>query len=142
MPKYIVRPGQHVTHGTHESAQQHREKHAGLTGPIMNPLLLPAPPLEKYEEGDEIELTEAEAAEMPWAVCTQEEFESESSPTALMKKGYPRDEAESMVASRKAAVEARKAKRVGSPQPVVPNGMHPTAPKKPEEPKKSAKDEK
>lgn len=129
MPTYIIRPGQHVTHGTQEAAQEHRARHAGMTGPIMNPLLLPPVPLGEFEEGDEIELTEEQAAAMPWAVSTPEEYEAESSPSALMKKGYPKDEAESMVALRKAALDARKARRgkaAPAPRLATPFGMQPT----------------
>lgn len=106
MPKYIVRPGQKVTHGDHDAAMKQAQKFATTTI-----LAQPAPPLEDFHEGDEIELTEDEAAAMAHAVCTPDEYAQLSSPKYLMDKGYTKDEAESMVASRKADADARKAKK-------------------------------
>jgi hypothetical protein len=103
MPTYIVRHGQRVTHGDRGEAVKHFAK----MQPGQTFASFPPAPVRDYEEGDELELTEEEAAAMPWAVATPEEWEHDNSPKAFMDKGYPRDEAESMVASRKAELDAR-----------------------------------
>jgi hypothetical protein len=124
---YIVRPGQHVTHGDEEATRKHFS-----TMPPGTPFTgWPAAPLEKYGEGDELELTEDEAAKIAHAVCTPEEWEKESSPEALVKKGYTRDEAESMVASRESARETRAKDRKKSLGSKLPSawGANPVDPK-------------
>lgn len=107
MPKYIVRPGQKITHGDQKEAAEH---YKAMIGQGATRAAWPAPPLEDYHEGDEIELTEEQAATMPHAVCTPEEWDQLNSPKALQDKGYTKEEAESMVASRKAARDDRKKK--------------------------------
>lgn len=123
MAKYIIKPGNTVTYGSHEDAQKHHAKMAALL-PGQPATVWPAAPTHLYEEGDEIELPEHEAAEMEHALCTPEEYAKSNSPAHLMDKGYTREEAESMVASRKAALEARKARRAGKAPRV--NGMSDT----------------
>jgi hypothetical protein len=130
MPKYIVRHGQHVTHGYREDAIKHFAK----MQPGQTFASFPPAPVSAFEEGDEIELTEEEAAAMPWAVATPEEFERENSPKTYMDKGYTREEAESMAASRKAELEERtKARRAARARGALPGpaslpggGMAPT----------------
>lgn len=123
MPKYIIKPGNTVTHGSYDDAQKHHARMSALL-PGQPATVWPAAPTHLYEEGDEIELTEHEAAEMPHALCTPEEWEKLNSPSHLMDKGYTREEAETMVASTKAAREARKAKRAGKAPRI--NGMSDT----------------
>lgn len=131
LKKYIVRPGQKVTHSTREEANAHAEKHTrGTIG--MSILQIPPPPLTEYEEGDEIMLTDVDAESMPWAVCEPGEFEALASPSALVKKGYTKDEAESMAESMKAGREGRRAMKRDAAkraaQPAAAFGMQPIVP--------------
>lgn len=127
MPKYIVRPGQRVTHGDRAEAIAHFSK----MQPGQTFGSFPPAPVRDFEEGDELELSEEEAAAMPWAVTTPEEFEQQSSPKAFMAKGYTREEAESMAESLKADREVRaKARKSRSvlpgPASLPGGGMAPT----------------
>lgn len=119
MAKYIVRPNQRVTHGSLADANAHFAKM-----PPGTPLAgYPAAPLTDYYEGDEIDLTEDEAAQMPHAVCTPDEFDEISSPSALIKKGYTRDEAESMAVSLREGMAARaKDRKTKARRQVIPGG--------------------
>lgn len=119
MPKYIVRPGQHVTHGDREEAVRHYAK----MSPGQTFGAFPPAPLRTFEEGDELELEEHEAAAMPHAVCTPEEFEQLGSPKAFMEKGYTREEAESMAVSIREGMQARaEQRRVAAKRGLVPGG--------------------
>jgi hypothetical protein len=130
MPKYIIKHGQRVTHGDRGEAVKHFAK----MQPGQTFASFPPAPVRDYEEGEEVELSEEEAAAMPWAVATPEEFERAVSPKAFMAKGYTRDEAESMAASRKAELEARtKARKARAARGALPGpaslpggGMAPT----------------
>lgn len=122
---YVVRPGQHITHGSQEQARQHYARLPPGT-PFM---AYPSPPTQEYGPGDEIELTEDEAAGAAHAVMTPEEWSKESSPETLVKRGYTREEAESMVASMNEAREKRARGRGAAraklpPLPPLPPGVN------------------
>jgi hypothetical protein len=103
MPKYIVRPGHTVTHGSREQAAQHYSKLPPGT-PFTS---WPSPPMLVYGSGDEIEMTEEEAADAAHAVCTPEEWDHESSPEGFMRRGYRREDAERLAKEARGDHEGR-----------------------------------
>jgi hypothetical protein len=128
MAKYIVRPGQRVTHGSEQDAREHYSK----MQPGQSFAAFPPPPVLDYFEGDEIDLTEEQADAMPHAVCTPDEFDAECSPTAFVKKGYSKGEAEDKaqalresIAARKAARASQKKKSAIPSAPTSPSGETP-----------------
>jgi hypothetical protein len=117
MAKYIVKPGERVTHGSYADAADHREK-MGKLMPGQSVAVWPASPARDYFEGDELELTDDEAAAMPHAICTPEEFADMASPTAFIAKGYTKAEAEEKAQALRDGIAARQAARAkGKPAP-------------------------
>lgn len=114
--KYIVRPGQSITHASRAAVVEHYKN----LPPGTHFAAFPSPPTEEYGPGDEIELTEQEAADAAHAVMSPDEWEKESSPEALVRKGYNRAEAESMVASMHADRERRASRRRNAPAKLPP----------------------